>query len=87
MSLLLPAVERGMSGDNWRIRQSSLELCGDMLFKVSGLFEGGRQTHNTFGSALPACKKHSLQSHAVLASDSFSALPPSVRRLLAPVAR
>jgi hypothetical protein len=36
MSLLLPAVEKGMTGDNWRIRQSSLELCGDMLFKVGG---------------------------------------------------
>jgi hypothetical protein len=34
MPLLLPAVEKGLSGENWRIRQSSLELCGDILFKV-----------------------------------------------------
>lgn len=56
MPLLLPAVERGLSGDNWRIRQSSLELCGDVLFKVGGWVgggvcggvwegEGGAQTH------------------------------------------
>lgn len=34
LPLLLPAVEAGLDGDNWRIRQSSLELCGELLFKV-----------------------------------------------------
>lgn len=48
MSLLLPAVETGMSGDNWRIRQSSLELCGDMLFKVSGLIGRGALKHISY---------------------------------------
>eukprot|EP00882_Tetradesmus_deserticola_P004507 GHRQ01004753.1.p1 GENE.GHRQ01004753.1~~GHRQ01004753.1.p1 ORF type:complete len:1251 (+),score=530.16 GHRQ01004753.1:483-4235(+) len=36
LPLLLPAVEAGLGGDNWRIRQSSLELCGELLFKVAG---------------------------------------------------
>ncbi|KAF8055816.1 hypothetical protein HT031_006591 [Scenedesmus sp. PABB004] len=36
LPLLLPAVEAGLDGDNWRIRQSSLELCGELLFKVAG---------------------------------------------------
>jgi hypothetical protein len=40
LPLLLPAVEAGLGGDNWRIRQSSLELCGELLFKVR--HRGGR---------------------------------------------
>ncbi len=34
LPLLLPAVEEGIVHDNWRIRQSSIELLGDLLFKV-----------------------------------------------------
>lgn len=34
LPLLLPAVENGIFNDNWRIRQSSVELLGDLLFKV-----------------------------------------------------
>lgn len=34
LPLLLPAVEAGIINDNWRIRQSSVELLGDLLFKV-----------------------------------------------------
>ncbi|KAF7144019.1 hypothetical protein RHSIM_Rhsim05G0170000 [Rhododendron simsii] len=46
LPLLLPAVEDGIFSDSWRIRQSSVELLGDLLFKVAGtsgkaLLEGG----------------------------------------------
>lgn len=34
LPLLLPAVEDGIFSENWRIRQSSVELLGDLLFKV-----------------------------------------------------
>ncbi|KAJ6969323.1 hypothetical protein NC653_037094 [Populus alba x Populus x berolinensis] len=34
LPLLLPAVEDGIFNDNWRIRQSSVELLGDLLFNV-----------------------------------------------------
>lgn len=37
LPLLLPAIEDGIFSDNWRIRQSSVELLGDLLFKVSYL--------------------------------------------------
>ena len=36
LPLLLPAVEEGILNDTWRIRQSSVELLGDLLFKVAG---------------------------------------------------
>lgn len=36
LTLLLPTVEVGMINGNWRIRQSSVELLGDLLYKVSG---------------------------------------------------
>ncbi|KAL4419436.1 hypothetical protein ABPG77_006363, partial [Micractinium sp. CCAP 211/92] len=36
LPLLLPAVEAGIISGNWRIRQSSVELLGDLLFKVAG---------------------------------------------------
>ncbi|KAJ6791105.1 protein ILITYHIA [Iris pallida] len=46
LPLLLPVVEDGIFNDNWRIRQSSVELLGDLLFKVAGtsgkaILEGG----------------------------------------------
>ena len=36
LPLILPAVEDGILSNNWRIRQSSVELLGDLLFKVGG---------------------------------------------------
>ncbi|KAG7585744.1 Armadillo-type fold [Arabidopsis thaliana x Arabidopsis arenosa] len=35
LPLLLPVVEDGIFNDNWRIRQSSVELLGDLLFKLT----------------------------------------------------
>ncbi|KAL3575160.1 hypothetical protein D5086_023261, partial [Populus alba] len=57
LPLLLPAVEDGIFNDNWRIRQSSVELLGDLLFKVAGtsgkaLLEGGSDDE---GSSTEAC--------------------------------
>jgi HEAT repeat len=34
LELLLPVVEEGIVNENWRIRQSSVDLLGDLLFKV-----------------------------------------------------
>ncbi|THG04537.1 hypothetical protein TEA_028900 [Camellia sinensis var. sinensis] len=45
-SSIMHSVEDGIFSDSWRIRQSSVELLGDLLFKVAGtsgkaLLEGG----------------------------------------------
>ncbi|DBB12167.1 TPA: hypothetical protein ACH3X3_006274 [Trebouxia sp. C0006] len=44
LPLLLPAVEDGILNDNWRIRQSSVELLGQLLFKVAGTSGKVQQT-------------------------------------------
>ncbi|CAH7688084.1 armadillo-type protein, partial [Phakopsora pachyrhizi] len=37
VELLLPELEQGLFHESWRIRQSSVQLLGDLLFRVSGI--------------------------------------------------
>ena len=45
--MLLPELERGLFDENWRIRHSSIQLLGDLLYKVSGV--SGKMTTETAG--------------------------------------
>lgn len=37
VSVFLPELERGLFDENWRIRYSSIQLLGDLLYKISGV--------------------------------------------------
>ncbi|CAG8561777.1 6442_t:CDS:10 [Ambispora gerdemannii] len=37
VDLLLPELERGLFDDNWRIRHSSIQLMGDLLYRITGI--------------------------------------------------
>ncbi|KAL9095414.1 MAG: hypothetical protein Q9165_002285 [Trypethelium subeluteriae] len=50
IDLLLPELERGMGDDSYRIRLSSVELVGDLLFNLTGITAKADQEENEEGA-------------------------------------
>ncbi|KAI9661249.1 MAG: translational activator of GCN4 [Bathelium mastoideum] len=50
IDLLLPELERGMGDDSYRIRLSSVELVGDLLFNLTGINAKADQEDNEEGA-------------------------------------
>lgn len=56
LELLLPAILDGTGHANWRIRQSSVELLGDLLFHVRLAFDMQASDAHRHSAALLACE-------------------------------
>ncbi|KAL8727269.1 MAG: hypothetical protein Q9166_006150 [cf. Caloplaca sp. 2 TL-2023] len=50
IDLLLPELDRGLSNDNHRIRLSSVELVGDLLFNLTGISGKTEQDENDYAA-------------------------------------
>ncbi|GKB30517.1 ribonuclease H-like domain-containing protein [Tanacetum coccineum] len=73
---LLPAEEDGIFNDNWRIRQSSVELLSDLLFKVAG--SSGKHSFRVAATMKVLVLKHKdVQSFRYLADKVMKCLPRS----------
>ena len=85
IQLLLPELERGLFDENWRIRFSSVQLLGDLLFKISGVTGkmttetadeddnfGTEQSHRAIMSALGGDRRNRVLSGLYMGRSDVS---------------
>jgi HEAT repeat protein len=46
VTLVLPELEQGLFNENWRIRQNSCQLIGDLIFKITGISQQATSDEN-----------------------------------------
>lgn len=68
VDLLLPAIETGIVDDGWRIRHCSVELLGELLFKLSGA-TGRIQTSTAGDEETVSSHQQAANLHAALGED------------------
>ena len=61
-SLLLPVIEKSMFDADWRIRQSAVQLLGDLLFKVAGIRRAGVDKYGNSNAEMEEKKNEETQN-------------------------
>lgn len=82
IDLLLPELDRGLGNDNYRIRLSSVELVGDLLFNLTGISaqndeeeeEGGTEAGQTLLEVLGEDKRNKILSSLYICRCDTSGL-------------
>ena len=76
LPILLPTLEDGLFNDNWRIRQSSINLLGELLYKVTGVKEGveGEDTEKILLSTLGIERRNRVLAALYLIRSDVSAV-------------
>ncbi|KAH9002519.1 ARM repeat-containing protein, partial [Lactarius deliciosus] len=69
IDLLLPELERGMFDPAWRIRQSSITLVGELLFKVSGITNKPEMDDDAEGAEVAVAESSRKALTEVLGAD------------------
>ncbi|KAJ3223816.1 translational activator of GCN4 [Clydaea vesicula] len=75
IDLLLPELENGLNNENWRIRASSLQLMGDLLYRISGISAVHDEDEEADTTSAEAAKKALV---AALGMDRYQSILASI---------
>ena len=78
ISLLLPELELGLLDENWRIRQSSLQIMGDLLYKITGSSVQGAEDDEEDGPETQRSESSRVALINVLGIDRYYVVLSSI---------
>ena len=70
IEVFLPQLELGLFDDNWRIRISSIQLMGDLLYKISGV-SGKMTTEGEEDDNFGTSQSNQVSKFALLLRTSY----------------